>query len=60
MKEPNYWVFSNKPAGTYGGNVGVHGTTVRTKRYFFRENEKNRRKVKPGDVGILWHAVEKK
>lgn len=52
-KEPTFWVFSNKPAGSYQGNIWDHGTTIRTKRHYFREDEKNRRKVKPSDVGIL-------
>src|SRR2546422_5822045 len=50
--EPNYWVFSNKPAGSYG-NLWDLEATLKTKRYYFREDERNRRKVKPGDVVIL-------
>jgi hypothetical protein len=50
---PNYWVFSNKPAGTYGGNIWDHGTTLKSKRYYFREDEKSRRRVKAGDIAIL-------
>jgi len=52
-RKPNCWVFSNKPAGTYQGNIWDHGTTLKSKRYYFREDERNRHRVKLGDTVIL-------
>ncbi len=52
--EPKYWVFSNKPAGSRAlRTIWDHETTLKTKRYYFKENERSRRKVKAGDTAIL-------
>ena len=50
---PNYWVFSNKPAGSYDGSIWDHGSTLRTKKYYFEEAQPNRHRVQPGDVAVL-------
>jgi hypothetical protein len=51
---PNYWVFSNKPAGSRApGTIWDHAVTLQRKRYYFRENEKCRRRVNAGDVVFL-------
>ena len=52
-QEPNYWVFSNKPAGTYGNSFWDHATTLKTKRYYFAEKERNLKKVQAGDVVVV-------
>ena len=47
--QPNYWVFANKPEGTYD-DIWDMSTILRTKRYSIYTSEDNRRHVKPGDV----------
>lgn len=49
-REPNYWLFSNKPSGAYGGNIWDMENIFKTKRYSIKESENNRRSIKPGDV----------
>ena len=52
-REAAYWVFSNAPEGRYDGNHWDQRTIIRTKRYYLRENQANRRHVRSGDVGVL-------
>ena len=49
-KPPNYWVFANKPEGTYGDTIWDMSTILRTECYPFNEDQPNRAYVKPGDV----------
>lgn len=51
--ELNYWVFSNNPTSSYLGIIWDHGTTVRSNRYYFEEDEPNRKKIRTSDVVIL-------
>jgi hypothetical protein len=53
LSETGHWVFSNKPAGSYGDRVWDHATTLRTKQFYFRLDQQNRRKVRLGDMAIL-------
>lgn len=45
-----HWIFSNKPEGTYGGNVWDVASILRTHRYSIKESEGNRCKVHSGDI----------
>ena len=47
------WVFSNKAAGAFDGNVWDMQATVETHRYYLRRNENNCGKVSVGDVGYM-------
>ena len=49
-KPPNYWVFANKPEGTYDDTIWDMATILRTECYPFNEDQPNRAYVKPGDV----------
>lgn len=46
----SFWVFSNKPAGAYGGNLWDMEKILKSQRYAIKESENNRRHVKPGDA----------
>ena len=48
--QPNYWVFANKPEGTYDDNIWDMSAILRTERYSIYTSEDNRKHVKPGDV----------
>ena len=48
-----FWVFSNKAAGAYHGNVWDMQTTLETRMYYLRRKEKNCGKVRPGDIGYM-------
>jgi len=52
-QKPNYWIFANKAIGEYEDSDWDTSTILRTKHYYFPENEKNRMKVKEGDVAIF-------
>ena len=49
----NYWIFSNNPVGEYGDSDWDTSTILKTKRYYFGEDAKNRTKVKEGDIAIF-------
>lgn len=49
----NIWIFSNKYKGRYGDTDWDTSTILKTKRYYFKENEPNRWKVKKLDQIIL-------
>jgi len=51
--KPNYWVFSNRAPGQYGGSVWDTETILRTRRYYLVQREPNCRSVRAGDVGYL-------
>ncbi len=49
----NYWIFANKREGEYGDEDWDTKTILKTKHYYFRDDEKNRAKVKEGDTAIF-------
>ena len=51
-RQPNYWIFSNKPEGTYD-NLWDQATIMKTRRYSLKEREANRKHVRPGDIVYL-------
>jgi len=52
-KKPDYWIFSNYPAGKYGDSDWDMSTILKRKRYYFSEKERNRGYVKPGDIAYM-------
>lgn len=46
----SHWIFANKPAGEYDGNIWDMGTILETGRYSLKEREPNRARVRPGDM----------
>lgn len=50
---PDYWIFANKAEGEYEDSDWDTSTILKTKHYYFREDEKNRSKVKEGDIAIF-------
>jgi len=48
-----YWIFSNHWSGRYGDSDWEMDTILKTKRYYFKINERNRAKVKNGDFVIF-------
>ena len=49
VTKPKCWIFSNKYEGYYDDSIWDMSTTLHTALYSIRENERNRRHVKPGD-----------
>jgi len=49
----DYWIFSNSREGHYDNSDWDTATIVKRKRYYFQLTEKNRAKIKTGDVVIL-------
>ena len=49
----NYWIFSNKPAGTYPDEDWDMSTILQRKAYYLNEKERNRASVEPEDVVYL-------
>jgi hypothetical protein len=45
----NIWIFSNNRTGYYEDSDWDTSTILKTKRYYFKESEPNRHKVKKGD-----------
>ncbi|MFV1974984.1 MAG: endonuclease NucS domain-containing protein [Candidatus Scalindua sp.] len=61
----NYWIFSNNYEGSYDDSDWDTSTILNTKKYYFKQSEPNRSKVKKGDRVILreygkgfWGACE--
>lgn len=50
---PNVWIFSNKKEGRYEKSDWDMSTILKTKKYYFKESESNRSKVKKGDIILL-------
>ena len=50
---PNVWIFSNKREGRYEKSDWDMSTILKTKKYYFKESESNRSKVKKGDIILL-------
>ena len=46
----NVWIFSNKKKDYYGDSDWDTSTILKTKRYYFKESESNRSKIKKGDI----------
>ncbi len=49
-REKKHWIFSNKPPGFYDYNKWDMGTSLKTKKYYLSERERNRGYVKTGDI----------
>jgi len=47
---PQYWVFSNKRDGAYGGSIWDMTTVLKKQSYSIKESQANRKRVRPGDV----------
>ena len=50
---PNIWIFSNKRQNYYDDTDWDTTTILKTKHYYFKENESNKSKVKKGDFVLL-------
>lgn len=49
-RPPNYWVFSNKPQGSYDNNIWDQHQIIKSNLYTIREKEFNRAHVRQGDI----------
>ena len=49
-RQPNYWIFSNKPEGAYDNSVWDQATILKAKGYSIKETEANRSHVQAGDI----------
>jgi len=49
----NVWIFSNKKKDHYGDSDWDTSTIIKTKRYYFKESEPNRSKIKRGDIIVF-------
>ncbi len=49
----NYWIFSNKPEGTYPDDDWDMSTILQRKAYYLNEKERNRASVVSGDIVYL-------
>ncbi len=52
-KPANYWTFCNHRIGNYEDSDWDTSTILKTKRYYFKLNERNRRNVSVGDRVLL-------
>lgn len=45
----NYWIFSNKPANFYHGSKWDTSSILKSKRWYFRNDDPNARNIRKGD-----------
>jgi len=48
----SFWVFSNMPVGEYGGSFWDTGKILKTKRWYFKEENPNALTIRKGDIAV--------